>query len=320
MIFWMQLARLQAMFTVLWLVTALTWAVANRASFAWAVGGVLVMALSHAVVLGLEFVAQRHVSRHDAVPAPSAARLWRAWAAEVLAAPRLFCWRQPFRSRRHADRLAGLQPGLRGVVLVPGYLCNRGAWNAWLQCLEQQGRPFIALDLEPVFGSIDGYVPLIEAAVTRMTQATGQAPLLVGHSMGGLALRAWLAHARAPERAHRLVTLGTPHRGTWLARWGHTCNARQMRPHSAWLQTLAERTPCAWHAHFVCFYSNADNIVFPPSHAMLDGADNRLVPGLAHVQLADEPDVIAAALELLDAPPLGGQADNPDFSQCKKFS
>jgi triacylglycerol esterase/lipase EstA (alpha/beta hydrolase family) len=195
----------------------------------------------------------------------------------------------------------GAVPGQRGVVLVPGYLCNRGVWSAWLRRLEQQGRPFIALDLGPLFASIEDHVPLVDAAVTRMAQATGLPPLLVGHSMGGLVIRAWLVHCRAPERAHRLVTLGTPHHGTWLARWGHTRNARQMRLRSAWLQALAARTPRAWHAHFVCFCSDADNIVFPPSHAWLEGADNRLAQGLAHVQMVDDPAVMQSVLNLLEA-------------------
>jgi triacylglycerol lipase len=41
-----------------------------------------------------------------------------------------------------------------------------------------------------VFGGIDDYAPLIEQAVQQVTQATGRPPLLVCHSMGGLAARA----------------------------------------------------------------------------------------------------------------------------------
>jgi hypothetical protein len=74
-----------------------------------------------------------------------------------------------------------------------------------------------------------------------------------------------------------------------------------MRLRSAWLQALAARTPRAWHAHFVCFCSDADNIVFPPSHAWLEGADNRLAQGLAHVQMVDDPAVMQSVLNLLEA-------------------
>ena len=301
----MQLARLLALMILLWLVSALAMVGVYfdlSPVLAWVGGSALV--LGHSLVLGLEFLALRQFGRTALVPAASAAQLWRAWACEVWAGLVLFGWRQPFCSQRHADQLGPQHRGVRGVVLVHGYLCNRGLWNLWMQRLALQGRPFTALNLEPVFGDIDPHAPLIEEAIARMTRATGLAPLVVGHSMGGLVLRAWRRQARAPERVHRLVTLGAPHQGTWLARWGHTRNAQQMRLGSAWLEALAQDSPRDWHRHFVCFYSNADNIVFPPCHAMLDGGDNRFVPGLAHVQMVNAPDVMDAVLALLEAPPV----------------
>lgn len=298
----MPLARLQAFITCTWLAVLVAWPVWHRDSPVLAVGGALAIALSHAWVLGLEFLAQRWVSRHEAGPRASAAQLWRAWAAEVWAAPRVFCWHQPFRSHRFPDELAPRHRGVRGVVLVHGYLCNRGFWNAWMPVLQHAGRPCIAVGL-PIFGSIDDGVPAIEAAVARMTELTGRAPLLVGHSMGGLALRAWLRQAKDPRRAHRIVTLGSPHGGTWTAHFGHSRNARQLRPASDWLQALDRDSSPAWQHAFVCFYSNADNMVFPPRCATLPGADNRLLPGLAHVQMAWRPEVMAEVMALLDAPP-----------------
>ncbi len=302
MIFAMQLARLQALLTLFWLAAVLTMLAAYPWAPVWVGIGGSALALGHAWVLGLEFLALRRFGRTPQVPAASGAQLWRAWACEVWSAWLTFGWHQPFFSRRYADQLGPEHRGKRGVVLVHGYMCNRGLWNGWMNVLAQQGRPFMALNLEPLFGEIDAHAPRIEAAVQRMTLATGQAPLVVGHSMGGLVLRAWLRQTRAPERVHRLVTLGTPHQGTWLARWGHTRNALQMRIGSPWLQALAQDSPRAWHRHWVCFYSNADNIVFPSCHAMLEGADNRLLPGLAHVQMVHAPAVRAAVLALLEAP------------------
>jgi triacylglycerol esterase/lipase EstA (alpha/beta hydrolase family) len=104
--------------------------------------------------------------------------------------------------------------------------------------------------------------------------------------MGGLALRAWWAADGRDERLHHAITLGSPHHGTWLARFAMTRNARQMQQLSRWLQTLAPRETAARRARFTCFYSHCDNIVFPPSTATLPGADNRHVPGHAHVHLA----------------------------------
>lgn len=299
----MQVARLQAGVTVTWLVLVLAWVLVQRDQPVIAALGALALSFSHAWVLALEFLAQRWVSRHDLVPRAGAAQVLRAWASEVWIAPRLFCWLQPFAHRRFADQVGPGHRGRRGVVLVHGYLCNRGTWNAWMARLQREGRPFFAVNLAPVFGRIDDYLPTIEAAVSRMQEATGLAPLLVGHSMGGVAARAWLAQAGSPDRVHRLVTLGSPHLGTWTARFGHSPNARQLQIASPWLQAL-NANGAEDRRRWICFYSNADNMVFPPSHATLPGADNRLLEGLAHVQMVFRPEVMAAVLALLEAPPI----------------
>lgn len=240
----------------------------------------------HAWVMVLEFALLRRAHGDDPAPRASAAQLFHAWWHEALAAPVVFGWRQPFRSRAVPDHLPADAQGRRGVLLVHGFVCNRGLWNPWMRQLRAQGTPFVAVNLEPVFGSIDANLPSLEAAVRRLEAATGLPPVAVGHSMGGLALRAWLAASGSPDRLHHVITLGTPHQGTWLARFAITRNSRQMQRMSQWLQALEQREPQGHSARYTCFYSHCDNIVFPPSCATLPGADNRHVPGYAHVHLA----------------------------------
>ena len=148
---------------------------------------------------------------------------------------------------------------------------------------------------------IDGYTQAIEAAVRQVTDATGQPPVLVCHSMGGLAARAWLRAHAADDRVHHVVTIGTPHHGTWLGRFSHLANGRQMRQGSEWLQALQREELRARAEKFTCWYSNCDNIVFPASTATLEGADNRLVLGVAHVHLAFDDRVIADSLAKITA-------------------
>ena len=187
------------------------------------------------------------------------------------------------------------------MVLVHGFVCNRGVWTPWLRELQRRGVPYATVNLEPVFGSVDEYAPLIDAAVARATAATGLPPLLVGHSMGGLAIRAWLRASgnNAMQRVHHIVTLGTPHHGTWLARFSPLTNGMQMQLSSDWLRQLAADESAAHHQRFTCWYSNADNIVFPASTATLPGADNRHIAGVPHVALAFHPKVMADTLKLL---------------------
>jgi triacylglycerol esterase/lipase EstA (alpha/beta hydrolase family) len=140
-------------------------------------------------------------------------------------------------------------------------------------------------------------VPAIDAAVARLHQATGQPPLIVAHSMGGLATRAWLASTPgAAQRVQHVITVGTPHHGTWMARFGHTRNARQMRIGGPWLTALASGPTAAPAALFTCFFGHGDNIVFPATTATLAGADNRHLPAVAHVAMLEHPAVWAEVL------------------------
>ena len=277
----------------------------------WLVLLALWLALVHVPAMALEFALQRRLNRDDPAPPARFGEWLRAWAAEAVGALRVFGWQQPWRWRRFADHLPADAAGRRGLILVHGFVCNRGIWNDWWPRLRARRVPCIALNLEPVFGSIDAYAPSIEAAVQRMTQATGRAPLLVGHSMGGLALRAWMRDFDGEARAHGVVTIGTPHQGTWLARFGLAPNARQMRRGSEWLRRLARQEPTARYRRFTCFYGHCDNIVFPASTATLPGADNRHLCGHAHVHLLRHPAVLDTVLQRLAEPDVhrAAQAD-----------
>ena len=269
--------------------------------------GATTILLGYALVLAAEFVILHFVQTDDAAPRPTVAQLFVAWWLEATTAPRVFLWRQPFRSRVEPDHLppSPTLQGRRGVVLVHGFFCNRGLWNPWMRALRARGVPFAAVDLEPVLGSIDRYADLIDAAVARVEAVTGRPVVLVGHSMGGLAIRTWMAHLPAGGRVHRVITIGTPHHGTWLARHGHTTNGRQMRQASPWLAALAATEAAAHNeaapvqARFTCFFGHCDNIVFPAASATLAGARNVHLPGTPHVHMAFHPEVFDEALRWL---------------------
>lgn len=247
----------------------------------------------------LAFALQRAGNRFDTTPKVRGMDRWAAIWRECRRMMVCMLWWHPLRSEAHADFLPadGSAQGRRGVVLVHGFFCNRGFWNQWMPRLRAAGVPFAAVNLLPTFGRIDDYPPIIDAAVRRVVDATGLAPVIVGHSMGGLATRAWLREQCAarpgrlpddeggdPAVAH-VVTLGTPHRGTAMAEWALSPNARQMKLGSPW---LASNEAAIEHLRglFTCFYSDADQIVVPAQSATLDGADNRLLPASGHMNLA----------------------------------
>ena len=287
------LARLQKFITISLVCCAVAWAAwfVALGRPLWAGLGALLILFGYALFLGAEFVLLHFVQKGDVAPRPSVSQLVRAWFNEAITAPRVFLWRQPFRSDVEPDRLPERPDGRRAVLLVHGFVCNRGLWNPWMRELRARGIPFVAINLEPVFGSIDQYAERIDAAAASIEAATGMPAVLVGHSMGGVAIRAWLARFDANARVHRAITIGSPHQGTWLARFGHTINGREMRLENPWLAKLATGETAERYERFTCFFGHCDNIVFPAASGMLPGAQNIHVPGTAHVHMAFHPQV-----------------------------
>ncbi len=201
------------------------------------------------------------------------------------------------------------------VLLIHGFFCNHQLWRPLARWLTARGHPLGALDLEPVLGSIDDYVPAIERAVTELLARTGApAVALVGHSMGGLAARAYLRR-HGSARISALVTIGTPHRGTFHARLGHGRNARQMRPDSDWLATLAADEAAAGAQALprtTVILSHHDNIVAPQAGQTLpQAAQTHELGGIGHLSLAYDRAVWALLAEALAA-----SAARPIRSEC----
>lgn len=256
------------------------------------------------VIIALELLCVARTARQNGDDGRSNWKVWvRTWWVEWCLNLLVFAWRQPFAWKRLPDSSERGGDRRSPVVFVHGYLCNSGFWQPWLQACRDAGRPYATVNLEPVFSGIDAYVPQIEAAVHRVELATGRRPVLVGHSMGGLAIRAWLAFQPTDQQSRWLavITIGTPHRGTWLARWSRTASGQQMRLGSEWLAQLRAREEAQQctlnHARFLCWSSETDNVVFPVEAAGLPGADHRRLHAAGHIELAYLPSVISSSLE-----------------------
>lgn len=185
------------------------------------------------------------------------------------------------------------------VLLLHGYGANSGFWSPLSKHLSAAGISHAAIDLEPILGSIDDYTDPIETAVQKLCAAVGAEKIIVvGHSMGGLAARAWLRRYNCGRLA-RLITLGTPHFGSTLAGYGMGKNARQMLPplHGGqagddWLTRLAASENSDVRACITSIYSLHDNIVAPQHSAVLNGAVNQALDLVGHVALGFDREVM----------------------------
>lgn len=192
-----------------------------------------------------------------------------------------------------------LRPDAQPVLLVHGYQCNRGIWWWLRRQLRRAGHEVATLNLEPPWGDIDGFVEQLHARVEAVCAATQAAQVtLVAHSMGGLVSRAYLARHGA-GRVAGLVTIGSPHRGTAVARLGVGDCARQMERGSAWLAWLGTQRV---GVPFVSIRTPRDNIVMPQNSQRHPEALDEPLHGVGHVSALFHPRTLALLRQHLKPP------------------
>ena len=226
---------------------------------------------------------------------------WRSVLGEIVAGIRIFMLRQPWATRPPVYLAATAGAALVPVVLVHGYVCNHRIWDDTIAALRAHGHPVLAVDLEPLFTSIETYVPTVDAAVVELCRQTGAHQVaLLGHSMGGLAIRAWM-RAHGTQQVAKVLTLGTPHAGTRIARRTRTPNGRQMTWRSKWLTRLAAQESAATRALMHVAITAQDNIVYPQREQVLPGVETTVFEGMGHLQMCLEKPVIDWVLAQLAA-------------------
>jgi triacylglycerol lipase len=249
------------------------------------------------------------LSRSAADPVPAEFRIGvfqalRMALAEYAGLIMLFSVIQPFEAFwLGPDRLTRSRDGRFPLLLIHGYQCNRGFWF-WLRPqLEAAGWTVATHSMEPMWAEIDSYTDGIDRRIDEVLAATGATQvILVAHSMGGLACRAYLRrHGKA--KVARLITLGSVHHGTRLARLGIGANARQMQIGNPWLKALGATEAVPLPAGSASIYSHHDNYVFPQeTGSTLEGAANIAIGGVSHLGMAISPTVLGKLREALEAP------------------
>lgn len=248
-------------------------------------GAAPVLALIAMIVVVSFLIAAANSSPRPADTRLAAGALVLLWLCEIAAAWLTILVFMPFERWLMRRDVAASRAGLPSVLLIHGYVNNAGSMFILWRAIKNAGHAVHTVNLEPVYADIDSYASRIEARLAAIqAEAGGQAVVLVCHSMGGLAARAYLRKYGA-ARVAGLVTLGTPHAGTVLANTALGENGRQMRPGSAWLAGLAHFENARWSCKVISFYSHDDNIVAPQLSGRLEGAHNIALSGLGHISL-----------------------------------
>jgi len=212
-------------------------------------------------------------------------------------------------ARRHVPVEPIPDDGHRPVVFVHGLGGHRGNFLPMQSWFRLWGRRRLYSIGYPAGATVEGIADHLRAVIDQVVEVNelgdnGQVDV-VAHSMGGLVARVALEAPETVDRVATLVTLGTPHGGTYAAKYAATIHTLSLRHGSELLEGIAHQIPWARTLpRLVCFWSQDDLMLFPPTTACVDGAELCEMPGFTHLTYLLHPRCFQGVLEALDPPTL----------------
>lgn len=181
----------------------------------------------------------------------------------------------PF-ARLHPLPTARPQAAKRPVVIVHGFLGHPDFLRPLARHLLERGWPRVErVGYPPVGVDLDDIVARIAAAADRV----GGPIDVVGHSLGGVACRAWIKCAGGDRVARRFVAMGAPFGGTSLYRLVPGSLRAALDPRGSWVERLGdgpEPVPTT------VIRARYDHQVLPAARGSIPGARELVVDGLGH--------------------------------------
>ncbi len=198
---------------------------------------------------------------------------------------------------RMSDKLS------RPVILVHGFKDTGRKMQRLARYLQQNGRVAHAVTLRPSFGQagIDELAKQLATLIENET-APGQPVDLVGFSMGGLVCRYLVQRLGWDDRVGSLVTIASPHRGTYTAYLLARPACRQMRPGSRFLRDLNGDTTALDRVRFLSVWTPLDLMIVPATSSILPVGERSHHWIVAHPLMVWQSSVSRDVRSFLDAP------------------
>jgi triacylglycerol lipase len=160
------------------------------------------------------------------------------------------------------------------ILLVHGIMDNRSVFTVFRRALRRRGFGHVhAVNYSLLTGDVRTAAHQLGKHVERLREETGSDQVhIVGHSLGGVIARYYVQRMGGAAFVHTLVTLGSPHAGSYTAFLMPTPLARQLRPGSDLMTELALPAP-GCRTRFLVVWSRMDEIVVPQRNARLVHSD-----------------------------------------------
>lgn len=197
------------------------------------------------------------------------------------------------------------RPGSRPPVLfVHGYTHSASAWVLFAGWFRKAGYTDLhAITYNSFSVDFEGIVAHVERAAAAILDARpGSRIILVGHSLGGLAIRQMLNTSPLRSRVLAAATLGSPHKGTALSRLAMNRLGRSLAYKGPLVRRI-ESADTPPPAPCLAVYSLVDNMVMPLDGLLIEAPGWRCepTPPVCHVGLLYHRPTARLVLEFADA-------------------
>jgi len=178
-------------------------------------------------------------------------------------------------------------PARQVIVLIHGLYHNRKAWWLYSRWLRKARSPIYTWSY---FSFGRDYNMLSQALIRDLHYLATIHPegriVLIGHSLGGLLIKSALTDPVAAERIGLIITLGTPHQGSVLARLALARLGQNLQFGSEFVHSLAEDRANPNTAK-VSIYPPLDNMVAPIQglRPIESGWTEIVIPPVGHISL-----------------------------------
>ncbi len=189
------------------------------------------------------------------------------------------------------------------VVMVHGFLCNRAVFWWMRRRLRSAGfKKLFCVGVDPLFHHMWRCEDTLRRELEQIgSAAPGARIVLVGHSMGGVLCRSLMAKQDLSVSVEHLISIGSPHHGTRLARMIGGGETGPTSPWSKWLQRLNEKIGEREPVKHTVVLSVQDQIVVPQESPALPGAEVIRVEGVGHLGMLFSERVIRVVVDRLTA-------------------
>ena len=169
------------------------------------------------------------------------------------------------------------------VILVPGIFDNEQRMRGLAGFLQKAGWQTRVIAPQPSDGSRGLEVMAWELARRIAAEFPASQPLaLVGFSLGGLICRCYLQQLGGNLRTRQLITLSTPHNGTYSSYLFNRPATIQMRPGSQFLRELNRDLSMLESISFTSIWTPHDITIMPSESSRLPVGRMLQIPTLIH--------------------------------------